>query len=136
MFGITPPEASASALGNARCEEGEFCLWDQPNMTGCFKDLGDFYGWDDAFYVNWDTCPETPMNDSITSFLNNSDMVGGFWNETNKKGPGYCAYKRSASPKIHSDWDNKISSFIVAHSNPPNNLGKDANCKVHKRNRG
>jgi hypothetical protein len=105
-------------------------------MQGCFKDLGDLEYWENLAHVKWDTCPETPLNDSISSFINNSTMVAIFHPDTYYKGKGYCVHPNASSPKIHSDWDNQISSFRLAYNRKKGDPFSGMNCAVHKRNQG
>jgi hypothetical protein len=128
---IIPLDQAHAALDNNVCDKGELCVWENDRMTGCFNDftleLGDMR---DYFY---DTCRQTNMDNSISSFFNNSNMAVVFAPDPNYKGKQYCAYPNSSSPRIHSDWYDTISSFAA---NPDHTFSEKDKCTVRKRNQG
>ncbi len=130
--GIIPLDQAHAALDNNLCDKGELCVWEAANMTGCFSDIGVDQLWNDLSRDHYDTCPSTTMNDTISSFFNNSGMGIGFFTDTEFKGKLYCAYPNSSSPRIHSDWNDKISSLISSSKGvQPNDK-----CEVRKKNQG
>ncbi len=131
LFGFAPTEARA-ALDNNLCDKNELCVWEAPDRTGCFTDIGADEPWGDLSRYSYDTCPSTQMNDNISSFFNNSGMGIGFFTDPGFKGKLYCAYPNSSSPRMHSDWNDKISSLASSSKGvQPND-----NCEVRKRNQG
>lgn len=111
---VDSPVASA-AVGDLDCNNGEICMFEHKNFSGCFNDLVPPNS--DANYKNgsptWNgnDCSDKTMNDKISGYMNRSSKWMIWYVDTGPGGDSFCVEPGASSSDISNF--NKPGHFAI-----------------------
>jgi hypothetical protein len=143
---LPPASASAATESKDQCKAGLVCVFEHDDWKGCYSWLtaeDTDWGNGSPWWVDCDVTKKS-VEDTVSSYVNNSDNWVGFWKEKNRRGGfALCVSPHGSSNDLNNlrrfgypSFEDRISSHYTFGPERPSFMYPDGDgyCETYDEN--